>query len=231
INPEDLTPFDSIDFNLPPDEYLVAFDAYLDTTSDQYFIITSKLPDNAQIIYQVDCRSRDVVDSIKIPGSGVGKLAYNWLTNDLYFLAKTMAGGLFYQYDLAGDSVISSTYISHITGSISVSPDGRKVYMTDGGDGFHGIHPSRPIWVFDALTHQPTHWITPYDTSGNWVDDLFGQIILTPDNKRAYLSGNPNSPGTPLTVIDLELNRIVGTIEPFNVSDASSITLGPVPNN
>jgi len=230
INPADLTPFDSIDFNLPPGDYPNSWFAYLDTTSDQYFIATSKLPDNTYIIFQIDCHSRTVVDSIKTPVSwgGIGPLAYNWLTNDLYFLC---TGAYFRQYDLTGDSLINNTYISHTTGSISVSPDGRRVYMTDGGDGMHWIHPSRPIWVFDALTHQPTHWITPYDTSGNRVDDLFGQIILTPDNQRAYLSGNPNSPGVPVTVIDLEQNRIVGTIEPFKVSDAASIVLGPVPEN
>ncbi|HHI02774.1 MAG TPA: hypothetical protein ENL22_04580 [candidate division Zixibacteria bacterium] len=233
INPSDLTPFDSIDFDLLPDESLNPFDAYLDTTSDQYFIVTSKLPDTTYIIFQIDCRSRSVVDSIKTLRSwgGGGPIAYNWLTNDLYFMTIFYNGSYFRQYDLTGDSLISSTYISHITGSISVSPDGRQVYMTDGGDGMHWIHPSRPIWVFDALTHQPIHWITPYDTSGKYVDGLFGQIILTPDNQRAYLGGNSNATGTPVTVIDLKLNRIIGVIEPFNVSDAASIALGPVPEN
>ena len=86
--------------------------------------------------------------------------------------------------------------------------------------------------VFDALTHRPTHWITPYDTSGNRVDDLFGQIILTPDNQRAYLGGNSTAGGgVPMVVIDLKENRIVKAIRPYNVFDAASITLGPVPKN
>ncbi len=229
INPADLTPFDSIDFNLPSGEGLGL--GYLDTTSNQYFVATSKLPDDKQIIYQVDCHSRSVKDSVIIPGSGIGPLAYNGFTNDLYFLANTMAGGLFYQYDLNGDSVISTTFISHSTGSIAVSPDGRQIYMTDGGHGMLGIEPLYPIWVFDAITHQPTHWIAPYDSSG-WVDALFGQIILTPDNRRAYLAGNSSSGGgTPVAVIDLQQYRIIKAIRPYNVFDAASIALGPIPKN
>jgi len=231
INPSDLIPLDSVDFNLPPEENLR--DGYLDTISNQYFVTTSILADTTCIIYQIDCNSRTVIDSIKSSRywGSIGPLAYNWLTNDLYFMTIFYDGAYFRQYDLAGDSLINSMSISHITGSISVSFDGKKVYMTDGGDGFHGLLPLHPIWVFDAFTHQPAYWITPWDTSGRWVGDLFGQIILTPDNRRAYLAGNPNSAGgTAVTVMDLRQNRILKVIEPFDVPDAFRIALGPVPD-
>jgi DNA-binding beta-propeller fold protein YncE len=231
VNPQDLSPVDSITFDLPSGVLLAQ--SYLDTTSDQYFCRTSPFVsgDSTVRIYQIDCQSQGLVDSVITPvawGRPVD-LAYNWLTNDLYFQAFDWYGSsYFHQYDLTSDSLISTEYIGFVSGSIAVSPDGKRIYMTDGGDPFHGEFSYYPIWIFDALTHQPTHWIPPYDSSG-WIYPYFEEIIPTPDNKRLYICGSGSA--VPAIVVDLEEYKIMNTIDPYADFGSAIIALGPVPQN
>jgi hypothetical protein len=219
IDPTNLTAIDSIS--------LVSKAGYLDTTTNSFFALSS-VTDSTYAVYQIDCISRSVIDTMYPPCCGsITVLAYNWLTHDLYFLA---LGSYFHQYDIDSDSIVNTTYIKRPNGSVSVSPDGRRVYMTDGGHAMFGEIPAVEIWVFDALTHRPIDWIPPYDTStGQTILPFFGQIIITPDNRRAYIGAANSSIGNPVAVADLHSNLIIKTISPYYGFTACFLAVGPVP--
>ena len=71
--------------------------------------------------------------------------------------------------------------------------------------------PSGNITVFDAESHQPEIFIPNFNfTTQEWVDPIMGKIILTPDNRRAYIGAGFSSGGSgPLEVVDLQKNKII----------------------
>ena len=182
IDPNSLIIQDSA-LHLPTSGY----SEYLDTVNNVLYVKGGVTQDNIGLVYRVDCETRSLRDSIllfDVTGS-VTAIAYNWLTDDLYILSKIRTNlAYFYQYDLALDSVVSRFVLSEASGSIAVSPDGREVYLTDGGHGMFGYIPSRPIWIIDAFTHQPITWIPPYDSAG-YFPAFFHEIYFTPGGKRA----------------------------------------------
>jgi hypothetical protein len=235
IDPINLVPYDSVEnpaniTNLYLDQY------YLDTVTDRFFESVFTLGDTLNVVYRFDCKTRTLVDSIVFPPH-LGQfcsIAYNWLTNDLYIISGHPSGySLFYQFDLDDDSIIVNPLpfvLARPYGSIAISPDGRVVYMIDSGHGMFGEFPIHPIWVIDALTHQPISWIPPYDSSG-FTNEFFGQIILTPDNRWAYIGSNASSGGgVPIVVVDRQENRIVRRISPY-LGFSPRIAMGPVPKN
>lgn len=221
-----LTPVDSIDRPIG--------DGFLDTVSNYFFGCNYH---DSRIIYRIDCDSWSLLDSIIVWDSDTtGRVlqpAHNWLTGDLYFHAWYNKLSYFFQYDTEADSIIKATPTTTPLGSVAISPDGRSVYMTDGGDGSHWIYPPDYIYIFDAITHQVRDLIPTYDFAGELAwPPLFGQIILTPDNRRAYVGASWNAWGNvPVISIDLLEKKIVGTIYPINGFWATSIALGPVPDN
>ena len=106
--------------------------------------------------------------------------------------------------------------------------------MTDGGNGMLGTIPQGQIWVFDALTNRVLTWIPNYNIeTGRRLLPLFGQVVITPDNNRAYIGAAESSGGPiPLPVIDLNTNRIIKTVFSDTLNGnigAITVAIGPVP--
>jgi len=232
IDPVNLMAYDSLEH---PDgfPYLNTGQCFLDTVNDRFFESNFRLEDTTNAVYIFDCLTHTLIDSIIFtPHLGdFVNIAYNWLTNDLYIISSYGSlYSLFYQYDLDADSMISQlpTILRRPYGSIAISPDGTRVYMTDSGHGMFGEFPIHPIWVIDAFTHQPISWIPNYDSTGI-ILPFFGQIILTPDNRWAYIGSNSSSGGgVPIVVVDRQVNKIVRQISPYPAF-GSRIAIGPVP--
>jgi len=233
IDPVSLTPFDSVEHL----GYVLESDNrgqyFLDTVTDRFFETVFRSEDSTNAVYMFDCQTRTLIDSI-IFLPHLGKflnIAYNWLTNDLYIISAQLSGyTLFYQYDLDTDSMIGQlpTILRRPYGSIAISPEGTRVYITDSGHGMFGEYPIHPIWVIDAITNQPISWIPPYDSTGV-IRPYFGQIILTADNRWAYIGSNSSSGGAvPIVVADRQENKIVRQISPYPAF-SSRIAIGPVP--
>ncbi len=208
-------------------------EAFLDTVTDRLFVPTTRSSDTANVIYEFDCLGRSLVDSVILPEyyGDLRPIAYNWRTDDLYAMAMIQTGiGYLYLYDITTDSITNYYPIRTVTGSISISPDGRIVYATDGGNGMLFIEPSRPIWVIDALSGNPITWIPPYDSAG-LIWPYFHLICFTPDGNRAYIDYNSSSGGgNGIIVIDSRNHNVIRRIAPYSIC-WPSIALGPVPNN
>jgi hypothetical protein len=218
---------------LPTDSLNIGVDlGYLDTVANQFFAGAR----TGATIYQVDCNTRTLVDSFVPPfAGGVTALAYNRLTDELYYLIFVSSYySYFVQYDCDGDSVISKTYVTHATGDVAVSPDCKRVYMTDGGNGMLFVVPPGNIWVFDGITDKVVDWIAPFSAeTRKWLEPYFGEFLITPDNRRAYV-GAARSSGGPLTlpVVDLERNIIIKTLVPDSLlwrNGVGLVALGPIP--
>ncbi|SYZ71983.1 exported hypothetical protein [Candidatus Zixiibacteriota bacterium] len=227
IDPLTLSPVDTIFKS-------VRWDGYLDTVSNEFFAIA----DSAMTIYRIDCSDRMVTDSFSnLYGRNIMKLAYNRLTNDIYYFTKISFDlALFVQYSCDFDSVMSVTSLYGSTGAIAISPNCKKVYVTDGGMGMLGVIPPGQIWVFDALTHNVEAWIPDYNgATGKSILPLFGQFIITPDDDRAYIGEAEGAGGaSAIPVVDLGINRIIKTVVPDSQSfmlGATAIALGPIPKN
>jgi DNA-binding beta-propeller fold protein YncE len=232
IDPVSLNPYDSV-------SRCVGY-GYLDTVNNLFFGSNFELDSlghlvNANIILVIDCDTRTLVDSIIVwpdPSSvSVLELAYDWLTEDLYFHAWFDGHSRFVQYDTKTDSIVNLTSTTYAIGSVAVSPDGKLIFMTDGGDGSHWVQPPGYIYVFDATTHEVADLIPPYlFPDGPIEEPFFGQIILTPDNRRAYVSSNRNAWHTvPIIVVDLIERKPIRAILPLEAFWAESITIAPIP--
>ncbi len=219
IDPATLTPLDSIPRSIG--------DGFLDTVTNLF--IAPKF--NTNIVYLIDCNSRTLIDSLDM-GHLVYNLAYNWLTDDIYFHGKQDDYGGFYCYDMASDSITLAITTTAPFGGVTISPDGTKIYMTDGGDGWHFIYPRGDIGVLNAETHELIELIPPYIIPpGDRISyPLFGRIFITPDGQRAYVGESWNNNAyTPIAVVDLRKGKIIKGL--FNDVDFSSgaIAIGPVP--
>ena len=218
IDPLTLAPLDSID--------RMGYESYLDTVNDIYYISAD------YIIYRVNCNSRVLQDSLILPYPATGEILYNRLANDICYITHDQLFSYFFQYDIEKDSIVSTTYITGNGGSISISPDGRYIYMTDSGHGMFNETPPGYIYVFDAINHEIIKLIPNYDFIANrWVRPYLGEIRLSSDNRRAYIgAGVSAGGGVPLVIIDLIENKIVKTISPYSAFEATGIVLGPIPN-
>jgi hypothetical protein len=214
--------------------YAPSLCGYLDTVADLFFGAAYQ----GATIYEIDCKTRTLVDSFtNLYGGNVKSVAYNRLTNDLYYF--TILGStysLFVQYDCENDSVISKTVITQSTGNISISPDCQNVYMTDGGNSMLDVKPPGQIWVFDAMTHQISAWIPNINVLTNRkIYPCLGQVIITPDGNRAYIGAATSSRApVPLPVVDLNTDRIIKTVFPDSAAvmvGVIRVAMGPVPEN
>ncbi len=220
IDPVTLTPLDSINRSIS--------DGYLDTVTNLFVAPSLEV---RNIIYLIDCDTR-TIDSVDA-GHFVYYLAYNWLTDEIYFHGTQGDYGGFYCYDVTSDSITLTITTTAPFGGVSISPDGTKVYMTDGGDGWHFIYPRGDIWVLNAEIHELIELIPPYIIPpGDRISyPLFGRIFITPDGRRAYVGESWNNNAyTPLAVVDLQEGKIIRGL--FNNEEFSSgaIAIGPVPD-
>ncbi len=232
IDPVTLIPIDSIVTPVP-----TGLVCYLDTVTDRFFAAVD--PDSGATVYIIDCLTRTLTDSlVNLPGGGnVMNLAYNWVTDDLYYFTRRYsAWSQFLQYNCETRTLVWTIDIVGATGSIAVTPDGKTIYMTDGGNCMLGYVPMIPIWVINATTHRPMAWIAPYVyPTGEYVSPCLGSMVITPDMTRAYLGASRSAGGAPpIPVIDLQTNRIIKTIFPQSMAwthGAAHVALGPVPDN
>jgi DNA-binding beta-propeller fold protein YncE len=180
--------------------------AFLDTVNSWLFAADV----DSMWIYRIDCLSHSLLDTIRIrlPGGGIVSIyefAYNWLTDEIYFHAQGIAASYFIQYSVSIDSLISSTSIRGQFGGVAVSPDGRSVYMVDGGNGAIGVRPIGYLWIFDALTHEVVVLLPPYIYPDSLLfAPAFGKIMPTPDGRRLYLGMSRNAMSV-LPIIDVDL--------------------------
>jgi hypothetical protein len=219
IDPVSLTPFDSIT------GFPLLGDFYIDTVSN--FLYCPAYLENW--IYIIDYNNRLLADSVDVGGHAYSVI-YSRLTNEFYFHTKITPVSGFYRFDIDTDSLHLITYTTSPFGSVSLSPDVGTVYMTDGGHGFFGIEPRGDVWVYDPFEHKVITIIppTPFLDISDPGSKCFGTILITPDNRRAYVGGNPNSAGgVPLAVVDLASNRMIHKIKPYSYFYAISIALGP----
>ena len=221
IDPYTLVPFDSISRGI--------FGGSLDTATN-LFIANKSVSTN--IIYFIDCDSRALTDSIDL-GLYAWDLAYSWATNEIYFHGSPGLGSAFFAYDLNLDSITLAIGTINSTGSIAISPDGSQVYMNDGGDGMHFEYPRGDIWVIGTGSHELVELIPPFIfPSGESISlPTFGDIILSPDDTRAYIAANGTTNGyQPIAVVDLSAGKIINGILNDENFWAKDIVLGPVPD-
>jgi len=229
IDPNTLTPSDSIGRE-------IRF-GYLDTVSNCFYGNDLHVHN---LVYKVDCNTRQLVDSMfmRMPLTDtaldivVYQMCYNWLTDDLYYLGVPAANtAFFYVYDCETDSVKTLIRIFGPFGSIAISPDGTKVFMTDSGDSIFFIIPDGYIFVYDAYSLDICDLIEPYAYPGGFVYlPCFGKTLFTPDTRRAYVgAGWYMGGGAPLVTVDLSQNKIINIISPYETFSPSDICLGPVP--
>ena len=97
----------------------------------------------------------------------------------LYAVSGLNPEGLLMSIDVPADTIVEST------GSISITPDGKTIYIIDGENCMLGYMPMITIWVFNALTHGPIAWIAPYtNPTREWVPPCLGSMVITPDMTR-----------------------------------------------
>ncbi len=213
--------------------------AFLDTVSNCLYGVAGPDANLANLVYKIDCYSERLTDSFFIATNddqfvSVGNIAYNWLNDILYFHARIAPSqSYFYQYDLFADSALDSTYIVEKFGSVAISPNGRRVYMTEGGNAWFGIRPPGYIRDYDALTHKADSIflpdIDPYDQP--W-EPYYRDILITPDGKRAYIgAGGSDATWAPLSLfsINLDDNTVNIGAMPTSTFSASVIAIGPAP--
>jgi DNA-binding beta-propeller fold protein YncE len=233
IDPVTLQPIDSILTPAP-----LGYIGFLDTVTNRFFVPVDLSAGGK--VYVIDCIGRTLTDSIfDLPGgNNVIGLAYNWLTDDLYYFTRLYSGwSQFIQFDIETDTVLVTIDIVGSTGGISITPDGKTIFMTDGGNCMLGYVPMIPIWVINSLTNRPIAWIAPfvYPAGEQLSPCIGGSVVITPDMTRAYLDAPMSAGGTPpIPVIDIKTNQIIKTIFPQSMAwthGAAHVALGPVPGN
>jgi len=213
--------------------------AFLDTVSNCLYGVAGPDATLANLIYKIDCNSGRLVDSFFISTNddqfvSVGNIAYNWLNDILYFHAKIAPSqSYFYQYELFAGSAVDSTHIVEKFGSAAISPNGRKVYMTEGGNAWFGIRPPGYIRVYDVFTHKADSILPPnIDPYGQPWEPYYRDILITPGGKRAYIgAGGNDATWAPLSLfsINLDDNTVNVGVMPTPTFSASVITIGPAP--
>ncbi|MGB2697521.1 MAG: hypothetical protein WBD28_06640, partial [Candidatus Zixiibacteriota bacterium] len=136
----------------------------------------------------------------------------------LYFVAMpaNYPGGIFGAYDLNSDSLIVEFRINVHLSSLTVSTDGRNVYITD--PGIYGIPehpPTGKINVFDSwnntlLSPISTDTIDPGELNSYCESPPHHTdgIVITPDGNKAYVADG----GSVIFVIDCRTHNIIDTI-------------------
>jgi len=218
IDPVSLMPIDSIE--------QWGYYSFLDTVINVFFIA------GESAFYRIDCVNHELIDSIRIPERSTSEIAYNRCTNDLYFFESDLYWSYFHQYSIDAGAIVQTTYITKGGGGIAISPDCSLLYITESGNGMLAYVPSGNIMVFNTKSHLMKLTIPNFNfTTQVWVAPFMGEIILTPDDRRAYIgAGVSSGGGVPLEIVDLQENEIIKTIDPYLGFDATSIVLAPVPN-
>jgi len=224
IDPLTLATIDSISGNI--------LYGYLDTVTNTFWGANTLTDSSGSIkfhnmIFKINCDDFTQVDTILLDTEDIAtvNVAYSWRTNDLYFQAKDMNCSFILVYDLDSKSSEIILYMTENLGGLTISPDGKYIYITDSGNGFFSIFPRGDIYIIDVETEQVCDLIPPYAfPGGSFSYPLWGQMIITPDTRRMYVASNRNAAGTePVIVVDLLENKIIDYVLPFDGFFAESI--------
>ena len=112
--------------------------------------------------------------------------------------------------DAAIDLVAKTIVVGSSPNSVSVSPDGTKVYVCNANAS------SNSISVIDTSTNTVTATITGFSSPDG--------VAFTPDGSRAYV---PNGGTGAMAVIDTSTNSITATINGFAFSGFSGVAVTP----
>ncbi|PKK83608.1 MAG: hypothetical protein CVT49_07580 [candidate division Zixibacteria bacterium HGW-Zixibacteria-1] len=223
IDPVTLSPVDSVP--------LVTYHGYLDTLTNSFWgtiCVTDSSGLSCNMILNLDCDDFSNVDTLFLDTSiWVVNVAYSWRTNDLYMQGGKNGFPVILCHDIDSEITEVILYFTFQIGGLRVSPDGRYVYITDSGDGSHGIFPTGYIYIIDTETRQLYDVIPPIVYPAQEIGiALWGEMLITPDTRRLYVASNRNAWGTmPIAVVDLYENKIIKAILPFNNFWGESLAL------
>ena len=225
VDPLTLAPTDSI--------LRRAAHGYLDTLNNLFYAAYITEPrDTTSVIYIIDCVAGQLIDSAVV-NFGVYALATNSGTGEICFHGRFPdhdAG--FYRLDPGTDSLSLIFDLVGPMGYVSITPDNKRIIMTDGAYGSEFYSYAFYVNVFDATTREVVDIIPAfqYPRGPGFANLIFGDIAVTPDSRKAYVGTIYNRVvGYPLAVIDLEGCRVTNFIYPFNDFNPDFIALGPVP--
>ncbi|MEW5925285.1 MAG: hypothetical protein AB1746_14985 [Candidatus Zixiibacteriota bacterium] len=215
--------------NLYPTDTIVRFGnhGYLDTVGNNFFGV--KYP-GINIVYRIDCNIRQLIDSIVLPGTEISEICYNHYSNELYYSCyNPYPYAYFIQYDLNNKTILNETMMTGGSWGAAITIEGDRIFANDSGS--RDWLPPGYIWVFDALTNEVCHLIEPFDyATGTILHPSFGQILMTPDGRRAYIASSYSMIAeTPIAVVDLQTEKIIKVLPSAYGFGGTSIALGPVP--
>ena len=199
---------------------------YLDSVGNQFFCV--KYP-GVNVVYRVDCEKRRLTDSLILPGTEIAGICYNHFSNDLYYSCyNPFPYAYIIQYDLDNEVILNETAIVGASFGISTTINGDRIFANDSGS--RDWLPPGYIWVFDAVTNEVCNLIEPYDYSaGNLLQPSFGQILMTPDGRRAYVASSYSMIAeTPIAVVDLLTDKIIKVLPSALGFGGTSISIGPL---
>jgi DNA-binding beta-propeller fold protein YncE len=126
-----------------------------------------------------------------------------------------------YRFDLVAKEVLARTSLPGLSGGITISPDGRTIYATDGGDSFNSPG-SGKIAVFDAdLNPQPPIDLGTSAAVNGQPPSMQGAAVSS-DGRMLYVAAGTPSRGplygpqpARLLVVDCSTRRLLRAI-PLN---------------
>ena len=176
-------------------------------------------PDNSIYVYDMDNRGALVKHVVVPTSAGVRGAVASTVTGMLYisYGSDRRSGGSMLKYDLMTDEVVWAKHYPFGVDSMSISPDGKTIYMPTGELGSGGI------WkVIDANTGNVT---TSIDSGGIGPHNT----VVSPDGARVYLGPRYTNY---LVVASTRTNQVirkigpvggVGGIRPFTINGAQSL--------
>lgn len=223
INTSTLSPIDTI-------SRIFISDSFLDTLHNRFY--ASKFEE--EWVYIIDCENMAKADSFRTESSVV-EIAYSAATNQVFYISPSISGGELHRYNLSDSTDYFLEYLRTIAGGITITPDQKYILITDGADPLHGILSNPFIYIFntesatlDVIAATP---FIIYPPAGLMI---FGNIAVTSDSRRAYVSAVPSWYGgpSPIGVIDIYSKKMIGTIElPTQYFSYSNVLITPKINN
>ena len=207
-------------------ENIMIYDSYLDTTNNVFYAPIFE----DTLIYKIDCNTMEVIDTF-YTASSVRELVYSHLSNEIFYISPLMYNGVLYRFDVDTGEHTILDFLTHTTGAVRITPDGKYILATDGADPLHGRFSNPYIYLYDIentkLDYIPC---TPFLVHPSAGLIIFGNIAITSDNCRAYVCAVPSYYGgpSPAGVIDLHTMKMTHTVEkPTEYFEYTNIVLAP----
>lgn len=132
----------------------------------------------------------------------------------------------FYGLDLETRSVFLKFPMFSTYGDVTITPDGKQVYVTDSGGDFIDIPTPGTIFIFDT---DDGEYIDGISLVGYVFDDIMPgipqkarEIVFTPTGERAFVALREN-----VAMIDTKERRIISVLWPDRHHSALKLALGP----